>query len=34
MHALTRCIFLLCLAFVAGCNQDGMIAKFTPHPHV
>jgi hypothetical protein len=32
MHALTRCIFLLCLAFVAGCNQDSMIAKFTPHP--
>jgi hypothetical protein len=32
MHALTRCIFLLCLAFVAGCNQESMIAKFTPHP--
>lgn len=32
MHALTRCIFLLCLIFVAGCDQDSMIAKFTPHP--
>jgi len=32
MHALTRCIFLLCLVIVSGCNQDSLIAKFTPHP--
>lgn len=32
MHALTRCILLLCLVLVAGCSQDDLLAKFTPHP--
>jgi len=32
MHALMRCMLLFCLVVVSGCNQDALIAKFTPHP--